>query len=118
MIGKVFALESDDMPDQQFSVLGGHPNKSSVESIGALRVGNRIHPEHFQRRCENYLVRQSQGTGQDLVFLKLIGECNTETAAADIDGSPDQCGFCRIRFPLQADRKRDRDAIVLSTIAS
>ena len=117
MIGEVLTLEPNDMSDQQFSVLRGHLNKSSVESIGALGVGNRIHVEHFQCRCENHLVRQVHGAGQDLVFLILIGERDTDTAAADIDGPPDQCGLGRIRFPLQADRKRDRDAIEFAAIS-
>jgi len=118
MFGEVFALEPNDMSDQQFSILCGHLNKSSVESIGPLRIENRIHAEHFQRRRKDYLIRKAQGAGQDLRLLQLIRERDADATAADIDGSLDQCGLGRIRFPLQADGKRDRDAIVFTTISS
>lgn len=117
MFGKVLALEPNDMSNQQFSVLSGHLNKSPVEPVGALRVGNRIYMQHFELSGEDHLVRKAQGTGQDLVRLMLIGERDAEAASADIDSPLDECRLCRIRFPLQANRKRDGDAIVLSTIS-
>lgn len=117
MFGEVLALEPNDMSDQQFSVLGSHLNKSSMESVGALRVGNRIDMQHFELSGEHHLVRKAQGAGQDLVRLILIGERDADAAAADIDGSLDESRLCRIRFPLQTNRERDRDAIVFSTIS-
>ncbi len=88
-----------------------------METVGVSWVGDRINVQHFKCRRKDHLVGKAQGAGQDLVLPELLVERDADAAAADVDGSLDERGFCRIGLLLQADWEGDGDAIVLAAIS-
>jgi len=70
MSTEVFALKLENVSDEQLSVLPGHVDKAGVKTVSVGWVGERVDPQHFDRRCKTHLFRQEQGTGEKRIRLK------------------------------------------------
>ncbi len=113
---EVFALELHNVPDQQFSILIGHPDESAMEAIRVGWVDNRGNTQHFEVGLKEYFIRKEQDTRENLVDRENLIECDTDATAADVDRPLDKRSFRRVAFRLKTDRQGDGDAIKLTAI--
>lgn len=104
------------MSDQQFSILIGHPDEAAMEAIGVEWVGNGIDTQHFEGGLKEHLAWEEQGAGENFVHLEDLVECDTDAAAADVDGPLDECSLRCVAFRLKANGQSDGDAIELTAI--
>ena len=100
---EVFALELQDVSDQQFSILIGHLDEAAMEAIGVERVGDGINAQYFEVGLKEHLVWKEQGAGENRVHLEGLVECDADTAAADVDGPLDKRSLHRVGLVLYAD---------------
>ncbi len=113
---EVFALELQDVSNQQFSISIGHPDEAAMEAIGIEWVSDGINTQHFEERLKEYLAREEQSAGENLVYLEGLIKCDADTAAADVDGPLDERSLRLVALKLKTDRQGDGDAIKLATI--
>lgn len=103
MFSEVFSLELHNVPDQQFSVLIGHPDEAAMEAVCVERVGDRVNTQHFEVGLKEHLARKEQGAGENLVDLKGLIKCDADAAAADVDGPLDKRPLRRVALGLKTD---------------
>ena len=113
---EVVPLKPQDVSDQHFPVLCGHPDKASVEAISPSRIGDGIEPQHFGQGCEEAMVGKPQRDREDVVGLIDRGDCHAEAAAADVDGLFDERTLRHVGLGLNADGQSDGDPIIFATI--
>lgn len=116
MLIEVFTLELDDMPDQQFSILIGHPDEATVEAIRVEWVGNGINIQHFQAGLKVHLFWKEQGARENVVGLKKLVDHQADAAGAQIDGLLDRYDLRAVALRLKADGQGNSDAIKLAAI--
>lgn len=116
MFIEVFALELHNVPDQQFSILIGHPDESAMEAIRVGWVDKRGNTQHFEVGLEEYFIRKEQDTRENLVDREDLIECDTDATAADVDRPLDKRSFRRVALRLKTDGQGDGDAIKLAAI--
>jgi hypothetical protein len=104
VFGEVLALKLEDVSDQQFLVLSGHPDEAAMEAIGVRWINDGINAQHFEGGFEEHLAGKEQCAGENLVGLKRLVDCDTDAAAADVDGPLDERFFSRVALTLQANR--------------
>ena len=103
MLIEVFTLELQDVSDQQFSILTGHPDEAAMETICVEWVSNGINPQHFEVGLKEHLAGKKQGAGENFVNLEDLVECDTDAAAADVDGPLDERSLRTVVLSLKAD---------------
>ncbi len=113
---EVFSLELHNVPDQQLSILIGHPDEAAMEAIRVVWVGDRVNTQHFEVGLKEHLARKEQGARESLVDREDLVECDADAATADIDGPLDERCFRRVAFRLKTDGQGDGDAIILAAI--
>jgi hypothetical protein len=113
---EVFSLELHNMPDQQFSILIGHPDKAAMEAIRVEWVRNRVDTQYFEVGLKEHLARKEQGARENLIDREDLVECDADAAAADVDGSLDERCLLRVALRLKTDGQGDGDAIKLTAI--
>ena len=101
MLIEVFALKLEDMSDQQFSILIGHPDKVAMESIRVERVGDGIHTQHFEGRLKEHLAGKEQGAGENGVHLEGLVQRDADPAGTHIDCFLDERSLGSIRLRLK-----------------
>lgn len=115
---EVVPLKPQDVSDQHFPVLCGHPDKASVEAIGPSGIGDGIEPQYFGQGCEEAMVGKSQRDRENVSGLIDRGDRHSEAAAADVNGLLDERTFRSVRLGLNADGQSDGDPIVFAAISS
>jgi hypothetical protein len=116
VLAEVFALELQDVSDQQFSILTGHPDKTAMEAVRVEGVGDGINPQHFEGRLKKHLAGKEQGARENFIHLEDLVECDADPAGTDVDGSLDERSLGFIRLMLEADGESDSDTIKLTAI--
>ena len=116
MFIEVFSLELHNVPDQQFSILIGHPDEAGMEAVRVVWVGDRVNTQHFEVGLKEHLARKEQGARESLVDREDLVECDADAAAADVDGPLDERRFRRVALRLKTDGQGDGDAIKLTAI--
>lgn len=91
------------MSDQQFSILIDHPDEASMEAIRVEWVVNRINTQYFDIGLKEHRAGQEQGAGKNFVHLEDLVECDTDAAAADVDGPLNERPLRRVALRLKTD---------------
>jgi len=113
---EVFSLELHNVPDQQFSILTGHPDEAAMEAIRVVWVGDKVNTQHFEVGLKEHLARKEQGAKENLIDREDLIECDTDAAAADVDGPLDERSLRLVALKLETDGQGDGDAIKLAAI--
>lgn len=103
MLIEVFALELQDVSNQQFSIPIGHPDEAAMEAICVRWIDDGIDTQHFERGLKEHLAGKKEGAGKNFVHLEGLVERDADTAAADVDGLLDKRSLCRVALVLYAD---------------
>lgn len=103
MLIEVFALELDDMSDQQFSIRIGHPYEAAMEAICIERVGDGIHTQYLKGGLKEHLAGKKQGAGENGVHPEGLVQRDADPAGADIDRPLDERSLCRVALRLKTD---------------
>ena len=103
VLTKVFALELDDMPGQQFSIRIDHPDEAAMEAIRIERVGDGIHTQYLEGGLEERLAGKKQGAGENSVHLEGLVQRDADPAGTDIDRPLDERFFCCVALRLKTD---------------
>lgn len=115
---QVVPLKPQDVSDQHFPFLRGHPDEAGVEAIGPSRKGDGIEPQHLGERCEKAMIGQAKRDREDVVGLIDRGDRHADAAAADIDGFWGELAFRLVGLKLNADGQGDGNAIKFAAIFS
>lgn len=116
--GKVISLELQDICDQQFPVLCGHPNEAGVETIGLVWMGDGNEPQHFNGRLEEHLAGKEQVARENFAGLEEGIHYYADAAAAQVYGFFGELTFSVVRLRLKDNGQRDVDAIVFPAVLS
>lgn len=100
---EVFSLELQNVPDQQLSILIGHPDEAAMEAVRVVWVEDRVNTQHFEVGLKEHLARKEQGARESLVDREDLIECDADAAAADVDGPLDERSLRLVAFRLKTD---------------
>lgn len=115
MLIEVFALELQNVPDQQLSILTGHSDKAPMEAVGVERVGDRIHAQHFEGGLKEHLPGKEQGAGEHLMRLVGLTDYQANPSRAQIDRFFGALAIGDVCLGLKADGQRNSNAIKISS---
>ena len=114
---KMVALKTQNVSDEELTVLRGQADEASVQAIHAAQERKWIQPQHFDRSFKGNVIWEEKRKGQDVTVLVMAGDHDADAAGAEVDGCLDQLAFCFVSCDLQAHGQRDGDAIKLAAFS-
>jgi hypothetical protein len=79
-------LKTQDVSDEEFPVLSGHPHEASVEAIHITQERQWIHSQDLDRCLKVTVIGEEERQGQDVTELVVCGDHHADTAGAEVDG--------------------------------
>ena len=117
MPGKMLALESHDVLNQEFPILSGHSNELSMQPIRTNVVSfDEIHPENLDGCFEEDLVGKTHREREDVMRFVVNIHNNTDAPATQIHGLFKEFPLGVVRLGLKADGQQDIDSIISAAI--
>jgi hypothetical protein len=114
---EVFALELQNVSDQQLSILTGHSDEAPMEAVGVERIGNRIYPQHFEGGLKEHLPGKEQGAGENLMRLVGLTDYQANPSSTQIDRLFYALALGAVCLGLKADGQCNGNAIKISSLS-
>lgn len=117
MPGKMLALESHDVLNQELPMLSGHSNELSMQPVRTNVMGfDVIHPEDLDGRREEDLVRKTHCEFEDVMWFIEGVHDNADAPATEIDGLLKEFPLGVVRLGLKTHGQHDIDSIIGTAI--
>jgi hypothetical protein len=79
-------LKTQDVSDEEFPVLSGHPHEASVEAIHTAKERQWIHSQDLDRGLKVTVIGEEKRQGQDVTEFIICGDHHADTSGAEVDG--------------------------------
>ena len=113
MPGKMLALESHDVLNQELLILGSHSNEPSMQPVPTNVMGfDEIDPENFDRCFEENLVWKTHREHEGGMRLKEGIHNDADAPATEIDGLLKEFALGVVRLGLKTHGQHDIDSII------
>jgi hypothetical protein len=115
--GKMLALKSHDVLNQELPMLSGHSNELSMQPVRTNVMGfDVIHPEDLDGCREEGLVRKTYRESEDFMrFIESVHD-DADAPATEIDGLLKEFPLGIVRPGLKAHGQRNIDSIIGTAI--
>jgi hypothetical protein len=115
--GKMLALKSHDVLNQELPMLSGHSNELSMQPVRTNVMGfDVIHPEDLDGRREEGLVRKTYRESENVMrFIESVHD-DADAPATKIDGLLKEFPLGIVRLGLKAHGQHDIDSIIGTAI--
>ncbi|MDC8450365.1 MAG: hypothetical protein LV473_18700 [Nitrospira sp.] len=113
---EVFSLELQNVPDQQLSILIGHPDEAAMEAVRVVWVEDRVNTQHFEVGLKEHLVGKEQAARKNVAGREGCINHHADAATAQVDGFLGELPFGVVRLRLETNGQRDIDAVVFSAV--
>lgn len=118
MFLEMVALKTQDVSDEELTVLCGQPHEASVEAIHPAQEREWIQPQYFDRSFEGNVIWEQERKGEDVTVLVACGDHHADAAGAEVDGCFGQLALPVVSHDLDAHGEQNGDAIKFAALSS
>ena len=79
-------LKTQDVSDEEFPVLSGHPHEASVEAVHTAKERQWIHSQDLDRGLKVTVIGKKERQGEDITKFIVCGDHHADTSGTEVDG--------------------------------